>query len=63
MFQTYSLVLINFEYIRAKLHSWTTMGTWLLAFLCSAVQLQSMVSIFRNEVLCCKLCARFAPGR
>lgn len=45
----YSLVVINFEYSKAKLHNWTTMATWLLAFILSAVQLQSMVSLFRKE--------------
>lgn len=48
--EAYSLVVISFEYSKSKLHNWTTMGTWLLAFILSAVQLQSMVSIYRQEV-------------
>lgn len=44
-----SLFIINLEYSRRKLHNWVIMSFWTLAFLLSALKMQTLVVLVRYD--------------
>ena len=41
---------MNLEYSRSQLHNWILPSFWTIAFLLSAVRMQTLVGMVRNDV-------------